>query len=83
MKRNQCASIGDLHHAIAQGAVTRDTVHADLGSIAAGKKAGRESEDEITLFDSTGIALQDAVTGALVLRRAVAEKLGQWFDVFA
>lgn len=80
---NQCASIGDLHHAIAQGRATRDAVHADLGSIAAGNKPGRESQDEITLFDSTGIALQDAVTGALVLRRAAAENLGQSFDLFA
>ena len=80
---NQCASIGDLHHAIEQGVVTRDAVHADLGSIAAGKKPGRESEDEITLFDSTGIALQDAVTGVLVLRRAAAEQLGTSFDLFA
>jgi alanine dehydrogenase len=79
---DQCASIGDLHHAIARGAVTRDAVHADLGSIAAGKQPGRESEDEITLFDSTGIALQDAVTGALVLRRAAAEQLGQLFNLF-
>jgi ornithine cyclodeaminase/alanine dehydrogenase len=80
---NQCASIGDLHHAIEMGAVTRDAVHADLGSVAAGKRPGRESDDEITLFDSTGIALQDAVTGVLVLRHSVARKLGRSFDLFA
>jgi alanine dehydrogenase len=80
---NQCARIGDLHHAIEHGVVTRDAVHADLGSIAAGKKPGRDSADEITLFDSTGIALQDAVTGVLVLRRAAAEQLGRSFDLFA
>lgn len=80
---NQCATIGDLHHAIERGAVTRDGVHANLGSIAAGRQPGREGDDEITLFDSTGIALQDAVTGVLVLRRAVAEKLGRSFNLFA
>jgi len=63
--------------------VTRDAVHADLGSIAAGEKLGRDSEDEITLFDSTGIALEDAVTAALVLRRAAAQQLGRWCDLFA
>jgi alanine dehydrogenase len=80
---NQCASIGDLHHAIEAGTVTRDAVHADLGSVAAGTRPGRESDDEITLFDSTGIALQDAVTGALVLRESVARNLGRSFDLFA
>ena len=80
---NQCASIGDLHHAIEAGTATRETVHADLGSVAAGKRLGRESQDEITLFDSTGIALQDAVTGVLVLRESVARRLGRSFDLFA
>lgn len=79
---NQCATIGDLHHAIERGATTRDAVHADLGSIAAGKSPGRQSDDEITLFDSTGIALQDAVTAVLVLRQALAEKLGRSYDLF-
>jgi ornithine cyclodeaminase/alanine dehydrogenase-like protein (mu-crystallin family) len=38
---------------------------------------------EVTLFDSTGIALQDAVTGALVLRESSARKLGRSFELFA
>lgn len=42
---NQCAAIGDLHHAIERGTTTREAVHADLGSVAAGNKPGRESDD--------------------------------------
>jgi alanine dehydrogenase len=80
---NQCATIGELHHAIEHGAMTRDAVHSDLGSVVATRKPGRERDDEITLFDSTGIALQDAVTAALVLRRATDQKLGTRFDFFA
>jgi ornithine cyclodeaminase/alanine dehydrogenase-like protein (mu-crystallin family) len=80
---NQCATIGDLHHAITQRTMTREAVYSDLGSIVADKKRGREREDEVTLFDSTGIALQDAVTAALVLRRARERKLGMVFDFFA
>jgi alanine dehydrogenase len=80
---NQCATIGDLHHAIEHGAMTRDAVHGDLGSVVAGTKPGREHDNEITLFDSTGIALQDAVTAALVLRRATDQGLGKRFDFFA
>jgi alanine dehydrogenase len=79
---NQCAAIGDLHHAIEHRTMTREAVHADLGSIVAGNRPGRESDDEITLFDSTGIALQDAVTGVLVLRRAMEQQLGQLFNFF-
>jgi alanine dehydrogenase len=80
---NQCATIGDLHHAIERCAMTRDAVHADLGSIVAGKRPGRSDRDEITLFDSTGVALQDAVTALHVLRRAAAQQLGVRFDFFA
>ena len=80
---HQCATIGDLHHAIEQGTMTREMIHSDLGSIVAANKPGRERDDEITLFDSTGIALEDAVTAALVLRRAADHKLGTRFDFFA
>jgi alanine dehydrogenase len=53
----QCAVMGDLHHALEAGVVTRANVYAELGEIVAGKKPGRESEEEITIFDSTGMAL--------------------------
>src|SRR5262249_51760073 len=56
----QCAEIGDLHHAIAAGLMQRGDVHAELAEVVAGKKAGRTSQEEITIFDSTGTALQDA-----------------------
>ena len=67
----QCAKIGDLHHAIAAGLMTRDDVHAELGEIVAGRKPGRTSEKEITIFDSTGTALQDVAVAAMVYERAV------------
>ena len=80
---NQCAVIGDLHHAIEHGTMTREAVHSELGSVVAGTQPGRERDHEITVFDSTGIALQDAVTAALVLRRAAEQNLGTRFDFFA
>ena len=73
----QCAVIGDLHHAIEAGAMTRDDVHATLGEVVAGRKPGRRSEDEIIVFDSTGMALQDAATAARVYERAVARGMGR------
>ena len=67
----QCATIGDLHHAIAAGAMSLDRVHAELGEIVAGRKAGRSSAEEIIVFDSTGMALQDVAAAAAVYEAAV------------
>lgn len=68
---DQSATVGDLHHAIAAGLVTRADVHAELGEVVAGKKPGRTSNDEIIIFDSTGTALQDAAAAAAVYEKAV------------
>ena len=68
-----CAVMGDLHHAIAAGVVTRADVHAELGEIVAGKKPGRESDQEIIIFDSTGMALQDVATAAFLYEKAQSE----------
>jgi alanine dehydrogenase len=69
----QCAAIGDLHHALAAGAMSASDVHAQLGEIVAGLKRARESEEEIIVFDSTGTALQDVAAAAAVYRRALAD----------
>jgi len=69
----QCAAIGDLHHAVAAGAMSPADVHAQLGEIVAGLKPARESEQEIIVFDSTGVALQDVAAAAAVYRRARAD----------
>ena len=66
----QCATIGDLHHAIDSGAITRNEIHAELGEIIAGRKPGRQSETETIVFDSSGVALGDVAAAALVYERA-------------
>jgi ornithine cyclodeaminase/alanine dehydrogenase-like protein (mu-crystallin family) len=66
---DQCALLGDLRHAMTAGVMTRERVHAELGQVVAGGKPGRESEDDIIVFDSTGIAVQDAVAVRLLLDR--------------
>lgn len=73
---DQCAAFGDLHHAINASAMRAEDVFAELGSVVAGVKPGRTSPDETFVFDSTGMALQDAATAVVVLRRARAEGLG-------
>jgi alanine dehydrogenase len=72
----QCATIGELHHALEQRLVTKADVYAELGEVIAGKKAGRTSDDEIIIFDSTGTALQDVAAAAIVYERAMSEGKG-------
>jgi alanine dehydrogenase len=67
--RDQCAAMGDLHHALAAG-MAQDRVHAELGELVTGRKRGRTCGNQITLFDSTGTALQDVAAAALVYERA-------------
>jgi len=76
----QCATIGDLHHALEKGLLAKSDVHAELGEIVAGKKTGRASKEEITIFDSTGMALQDAAAAAVVFEKAVQNKTGMAID---
>jgi ornithine cyclodeaminase/alanine dehydrogenase-like protein (mu-crystallin family) len=72
----QSATIGDLHHAIEAGLVTRDHVRAELGQVVAGAKPGRLSDDEIVIFDSTGAGFQDTAAAAIVYERARQRGIG-------
>ena len=71
----QCATIGELHHALEKGLLTRADVHAELGEVVADHKPGRTSHEEVIIFDSTGTALQDAAAAAMVYEKAV--RVGQ------
>lgn len=70
----QAAAIGDLHHAIAARVMSAADVHAELGEIICGRKPGRESDDEVIVFDSTGTGLQDVGAAIAAYGAAVAEK---------
>ncbi len=72
----QCATIGDLHHAVNAGVLTTADVYAELGAVVAGRMPGRTGPGEITLFDSTGMALQDVAAAAAVYQAAVAAGAG-------
>ena len=77
----QCAQLGEVHHALKDGTITEKDVHAELGEILLGRKTGRESDDEITICDLTGIAVQDVVTSQLVYERALKKKIGSYVSV--
>ena len=67
----QTERYGNLHHAIAAGVMTRAQVSGELGELAAGRLAGRERPDEITVADLTGVGVQDAA-----IAEPVVEVLG-------
>jgi ornithine cyclodeaminase/alanine dehydrogenase len=79
----QSCAIGDVHHAIAQGLMRKEDVYAELCEIVAGKKIGRVDRDEIIVFDSTGVAIEDAVAAAVVYEGALANGIGTEFDFAA
>lgn len=72
----QCRKIGEIQHALGQNLITEDDVHAEIGQILIGEKAGRESDKEITLFDSTGLAAQDIAAAHVVYKQARENGLG-------
>lgn len=68
----QCALIGDLHHAIDAGAMTAADVYGELPALLAARTRGTIAADEIVIFDSTGIGIQDVAAAAAVYESAVA-----------
>ena len=70
------AECGDVLLAIKEGAITEDHIHAEIGEVLAGKKTGRTSAGEITLYKAVGIAIQDVATAKLVYQTAVEKKIG-------
>ena len=70
------AEAGDLLMPIAEGAITQDHIHGELGDVITGKIPGRTGETEITLFKSQGLAIQDVATANLVFRAAVEKGIG-------
>ena len=79
----QCAAIGDLHHAIEAGRMSPDDVHAELQDVVSGRKRGRATQNEIIIFDSTGTALEDVAAAALVFNRSVSLGRGMQIDLGA
>jgi len=60
-----------------------DDVHAELAEIVAGQKPGRASDHDITIFDSTGVALEDIAAASLVYERAIRAGVGTIIDFAA
>jgi alanine dehydrogenase len=72
----QCREDGEINVALAEGLITEDHVAGEIGKVVCGELEGRQSDEQVTVFDSTGIALQDSATVPLEYERAVAAGVG-------
>jgi len=67
---DQCAEIGELQHVLSAGLMTRAQVHAELADVVVRRRPGRTRVDEITVFDSSGTALEDVAAAIAVYENA-------------
>ena len=67
---------GDILLAIKEGSLNKQTILGEIGEVLAGTKPGRETTDELTLYKSVGIAIQDVAAANLVYRKAIARAVG-------
>ncbi len=79
----QCRKIGEIQHALVQGLINESEIHAEIGEIVNRDKSGRESDDEITLFDSTGLSAQDIAAAKIVYDAANKKGLGKRINLFS
>jgi ornithine cyclodeaminase/alanine dehydrogenase-like protein (mu-crystallin family) len=73
---DQALVMGDLHHAVAAGAMRAEHVHAELGQVIAGTRPGRRDDDAVIVFDSSGTGIQDAAAAAVAYEVARQRGLG-------
>jgi ornithine cyclodeaminase/alanine dehydrogenase-like protein (mu-crystallin family) len=71
----------DLTWAIRDGFIRVDHFHAEVGEVVSGKRPGRTSPHEITLYKSVGVAVQDAVAARLTLDAAIEQGVGREIEI--
>ena len=78
----QASHSGEINVPVTKGIIAKKDITASLGEIVCGKKAGRKNDKEITLFDSTGLAIQDLYTADLIYKLAKRKKAGKEVNIF-
>jgi ornithine cyclodeaminase/alanine dehydrogenase len=79
---SQCTEKGETWHPLNKSIITRGDIHGEIGEVLLGRKPGRESDDEITIFDSTGMAIQDNTTASKIYQNAITNNVGTFFQFF-
>ena len=77
----QASHSGEINVPLSRGIITKDNIWAEIGEIAADLKPGRQRQDEITVFTSTGLAVQDALTAKIAYSKALAAKVGRFIKL--
>jgi len=75
------AECGDVLLAIKEKSISPDAIHAEIGEILAGAKPGRTAQDELTLYKSVGIAIQDVAAAHLAYRKALERGAGTHAEI--
>lgn len=78
----QASHSGEVNVPISTGVFSEADIYAELGEVVAGIKPGRDSDEEITIFDSTGLAVQDLVTANMVYEKALEKGIGKKLELF-
>lgn len=78
----QCIEKGETWHPLKNNIITKEDIHGEIGEILLGKKPGRENDEEITIFDATGMAIQDNTTSYKIYQNAIENNVGTFFDFF-
>ena len=73
---SQSTTIGELNIPYRDGLIELEEIYGEIGEIIVGRKEGRETEDEITIFDTSGLAAQDIISAHHILNDAKREKIG-------
>lgn len=77
----QASHSGEINVPIKKKIFKPENIYATLGEVVAGKKRGRTSPGEVTVFDSTGLAIQDTAVASLIYRAALKKKIGRWMKI--
>ncbi|MEF8780721.1 MAG: ornithine cyclodeaminase family protein [Haloferacaceae archaeon] len=77
----QCVHSGEVNVPWSEGLLGDDDIHGEIGEIVVGEKPGRTDADGVTLFDSTGLAIQDVATARIVYEHADENDNGTPFDL--
>ena len=76
---DQSSHGGEINRAIEEDAIKKEDIHGELGDVLINKIPGRVSNNEVTVFDSTGLAIQDLATASIVYKKAIKEGIGSKF----
>ena len=77
----QCCTVGGMEIPAKMGIISPDTVTGEIGQVLTGQITGRTSDEDITVFDATGLAALDLVTAKIAVAVAEAEGKGQTAEI--